>query len=149
MVAGLVHPDSGTVRFDGQSMEAVPPEQRNAAMVFQDHTLFPFRTVGENVEYGLKIRKVASAERQSRVSKALEAVRLDGFADRWPSDLSGGERQRVALARAIVVEPRVLLLDEPLSSLDPVLREELQRLICDVQREFAICLLYTSDAADE
>ena len=149
MVAGLVHPDSGTVRFDGQSMEAVPPEQRNAAMVFQDHTLFPFRTVGENVEYGLKIRKVASAERQSRVSKALEAVRLDGFADRWPSDLSGGERQRVALARAIVVEPRVLLLDEPLSSLDPVLREELQRLICDVQREFAITSIFVTHDRDE
>ena len=144
IIAGLVQPDSGSVTFDGQSMESVLPEQREAVMVFQDHALFPFHTVAENVEYGLKVRKVATGERARRVSEALAAVHLDGFEDRWPSDLSGGERQRVALARAIVVEPRVLLLDEPLSSLDPILRVELQQLICEVQRKFEITSIFVT-----
>ena len=149
MIAGLVQPDSGSVAFDGEPMESVLPEHREAAMVFQDHALFPFHTVTENVEYGLKVRKVDSAERARRAKDALAAVHLDGFEDRWPSDLSGGERQRVALARAIVVEPRVLLLDEPLSSLDPVLRLELQRLICDVQRKFEITSIFVTHDRDE
>jgi len=118
-------------------------------MVFQAHALFPFRTVAENVAYGLKIRKVSSAERHERTEAALSAVHLDRFADRWPADLSGGERQRVALARAIVIEPRVLLLDEPLSSLDPVLRSELQQLICEVQRERAITSIFVTHDRDE
>ena len=149
MIAGLVEPDGGSVSFDGESMESVLPEHREAVMVFQDHALFPFHTVAENVAYGLKVRKVDASERARRVERALAAVRLDGFEDRWPSDLSGGERQRVALARAIVVEPRVLLLDEPLSSLDPVLRSELQRLICDVQREFEITSIFVTHDRDE
>ena len=149
MIAGLVKPDAGSVTFDGEPMESVLPEQREAVMVFQDHALFPFHTVAENVGYGLKVRKVDAAERARRVGEALAAVHLDGFEERWPSDLSGGERQRVALARAIVVEPRVLLLDEPLSSLDPVLRVELQRLICDVQREFAITSIFVTHDRDE
>ena len=149
MIAGLVEPDSGSIMFDGESMDKVLPEHREAVMVFQDHALFPFHTVAENVGYGLKIRKVGAAERTDRVSKALEAVRLDGFEDRWPGDLSGGERQRVALARAIVVEPRVLLLDEPLSSLDPVLRTELQQLICDVQQRFKITSIFVTHDRDE
>lgn len=149
MIAGLVTPDSGSVTFDGQPMESVTPEQREAVMVFQDHALFPFHTVAENVEYGLKVRKVSAGERSRRVREALAAVQLDGFEDRWPSDLSGGERQRVALARAIVVEPRVLLLDEPLSSLDPVLRVDLQRLICEVQRKFEITSIFVTHDRDE
>ena len=149
MIAGLVQPDTGFVMFDGQSMEAVLPEQREAVMVFQDHALFPFHTVAENVEYGLKVRKIGAKERSRRVGEALAAVHLDGFEDRWPSDLSGGERQRVALARAIVVEPRLLLLDEPLSSLDPVLRVELQRLICEVQRKFEITSIFVTHDRDE
>ncbi len=149
MIAGLVAPDSGSVTFDGESMESVLPENREAVMVFQDHALFPFHTVAENVGYGLKVRKVSAGERSRRVGEALAAVHLDGFEDRWPGDLSGGERQRVALARAIVVEPRVLLLDEPLSSLDPMLRLELQRLICDVQREFEITSIFVTHDLDE
>jgi len=149
MIAGLVKLDTGTVTFDGESMDSVLPESREAVMVFQDHALFPFHTVAENVGYGLKIRKVDAAGRSRRVRVALRAVRLEGFEDRWPSDLSGGERQRVALARAIVVEPRVLLLDEPLSSLDPVLRGELQRLICDVQREFEITSIFVTHDREE
>ena len=101
------------------------------------------------MEYGLKVRKIGPKERSRRVGEALAAVHLDGFEDRWPSDLSGGERQRVALARAIVVEPRLLLLDEPLSSLDPVLRVELQRLICEVQRKFEITSIFVTHDSDE
>ena len=149
MVAGLVEPDSGSVTFDGEPMEKVLPEHRGAAMVFQEHALFPFHTVAENVEYGLKIRKVDRSERRRRVASALAAVHLDGFDDRWPGDLSGGERQRVALARAIVVEPRVLLLDEPLSSLDPVLRVELQQLVCEVQRNFGITSIFVTHDRSE
>lgn len=149
MIAGLLELDRGEVFFDNQPMRAVPPEQRDAAMVFQQHQLFPFRTVAENVGYGLKIRKVATAERKSRIDDALAAVHLDGYQDRWPDDLSGGERQRVALARAIVVEPRVLLLDEPLSSLDPVLRGELQQLICQVQRSRSITTIFVTHDREE
>jgi len=149
MVAGLVELDDGDVLFDDASVRGVRPEQRNAAMVFQAHALFPFRTVAENVEYGLKIRKVSADDRRQRVARALADVHLDGYESRWPSDLSGGERQRVALARAIVVRPRVLLLDEPLSSLDPVLRSDLQQLICDVQRDLAITSMFvTHDRAE-
>ena len=149
MVAGLVEPDTGEILFDGHSMHGVRPELRDAAMVFQAHALFPFRTVGENVEYGLKIRKVAPDERASRTEQALAAVQLGGFSHRWPSELSGGERQRVALARALVIEPRVLLLDEPLSSLDPVLRAELQQLVCDLQQTRAITSIFVTHDRDE
>lgn len=149
MIAGLVTLDSGDVLFDGQSVKGLRPEERDASMVFQAHALFPFRTVGENVEYGLRVRKVAAAERTRRANEALAAVHLDGYQDRWPSELSGGERQRVALARAIVVEPRMLLLDEPLSSLDPGLRVELQQLICRIQRELNITSVFVTHDRDE
>ena len=149
MIAGLVEPDAGDILFDGESMLRVRPEERNAVMVFQAHALFPFRTVAENVAYGLKIRKVASTARAERTEQALAAVQLEGYQDRWPDELSGGERQRVALARSIVVEPRVLLLDEPLSSLDPVLRAELQQLICRVQRMRTITSVFVTHDRDE
>ncbi len=149
MIAGLEIPDRGDVCFDGQSMVGVRPEARNAAMVFQAQALFPFRTVAENVAYGLKIRKVNADERAERTRQALAQVHLDGYGDRWPGDLSGGERQRVALARAIVVEPRVLLLDEPLSSLDPVLRGDLQQLVCEVQRALGITSIFVTHDRDE
>ena len=138
MIAGLVDLDDGEVMFDGRSMRGVRPEHRNAAMVFQDHALFPFRTVAENVGYGLKIRKVPGAERAARVAEVLQLVQLAGLADRWPHELSGGQRQRVALARSIVIEPAVLLLDEPLSSLDPALRCDLQATICSLQQTRSI-----------
>lgn len=149
MIAGLVRLDAGDVCFDGRSMANVRPEDRDAAMVFQEHALFPFRTVEENVEYGLSVRNVPAAERPARVQAALSAVQLPGLGDRWPDQLSGGQRQRVALARAIVVEPKVLLLDEPLSSIDPQLRSDLQQTICRVQRERAITSVFVTHDRNE
>lgn len=146
VIAGLTPPSAGRVFFDGEAVATVPPERRGAAMVFQRHGLFPFRTVGENVAFGLKARKVAKAEVAERVAGALAAVQLDGFVDRWPDELSGGQHQRVALARALVVRPRVLLLDEPLSNLEPGLRAELQRVILKLQRDVGITtVLVTHD----
>ena len=149
MIAGLAQLDGGDVLFDGETVASVPPEERNAAMVFQEHALFPFRTVAENVGYGLTVRKLASDEIALKVDRALAAVHLDSYHDRWPDELSGGERQRVALARAIVVEPRVLLLDEPLSSLDPVLRRELQALVCGVQRSLSTTSIFVTHDREE
>lgn len=149
MIAGLIPLDSGNITFDDQPMQDVAPDQRGAAMVFQDPQLFPFRTVAENVGYGLKIRKVESTERSHRVAEALAWVRLEGFDERWPADLSGGQQQRVALARAIVVQPRVLLLDEPLSSLDPELRADMQRTITDIQRSHEMTSVVVTHDRDE
>ena len=138
VIAGLVAPTAGDVRFDGRSMNSVPPEKRGAVMVFQNHALLPYRSVSENVAFGLAIRKVGAADRQERVARALALVQLTGLEDRWPNELSGGQYQRVALARALVVEPKVLLLDEPLSSLDRSLRDELAEVIDEAQRRLAI-----------
>jgi ABC-type sugar transport system ATPase subunit len=138
VIAGLAQPMSGDVRFGNSSVLAKPPERRGAVMVFQQHLLFPFRTVAENVAYGLKVRKVPKAERRSRVERALAAVHLNGMSERWPDELSGGQRQRVALARALIVEPELLLLDEPLSNVDRDLRAELGETIREVQRQLGI-----------
>lgn len=149
VIAGLVAPDSGEVAFDGRSVLETPPERRGAVMVFQDHALVPFRTVAENVGFGLQVRKVAKRERADRITAALELVQLAGLEERLPNELSGGQRQRVALARALIVEPRILLLDEPLSSLDQDLRSELGRAICEIQRRVGITtLMVTHDQAE-
>lgn len=137
-IAGLATPTAGDVQFDGRSVLETPPEKRGAVMVFQEHALLPFRTVAENIGFGLEVRRVTKAERSRRVGEALELVQLPGLEARWPSELSGGQRQRVALARALVVEPALLLLDEPLSNLDQHLREELGQAICDIQRRVGI-----------
>ena len=126
MISGFEQPTRGDVRIDGRAMAAVPPEGRDTNLVFQHLSLFPHMSVGENVGYGLRKRGADAAERESRVREYLELVDLEGFADRDPTDLSGGQQQRVALARALVNEPSVLLLDEPLSSLDRKLRKRMQ-----------------------
>ena len=127
MIAGFVTPTSGQVLLGGRDVTAVPPWCRNTGMVFQSYALFPHLTVGENIAFGLEMRGVAKNAIQTRVAEALQMVRLSGLADRLPRQLSGGQQQRVALARALVTRPDVLLLDEPLSNLDPTLRERTRR----------------------
>jgi ABC-type Fe3+/spermidine/putrescine transport system ATPase subunit len=144
LISGLAHPSSGDVLFDGRSVLALPPEKRGAVMVFQEHALFPFMSVGDNVAYGLKMRKTGTEAIRRRVAQALTAVQLTGFEDRWPDSLSGGQKQRVALARALVVRPRLLLLDEPLSNLDRSLREDLRQVVRNLQKGAGITTLFVT-----
>lgn len=146
LVAGLLRPSAGDVRFDGESVLAIPPERRDAVLVFQDHLLFPYMDVAANVGFGLRMRGMARREIDRAVEAALEQVRLPGFGARRPGDLSGGQQQRVALARALVVKPKVLLLDEPLSNLDAHLRLEMRDLIVALQRQAGVtCAVVTHD----
>ncbi|MEO0359497.1 MAG: ABC transporter ATP-binding protein [Pseudomonadota bacterium] len=149
LIAGLLQPDAGDVRFDGRSVVSDPPEARGAVMMFQNHLLFPSMTVGENVGFALKMRGAPRAEIARRVAQMLDRVRLPGFEDRRPQALSGGQQQRVALARALIAAPKVLLLDEPLSSLDPHLREEMGDLIRALQQEAGVtAIIVTHDRAE-
>lgn len=149
MIAGFETPDSGTVELAGRDVGELPPYDREVNTVFQDYALFPHMTVGENVEYGMRVRKVDRVERARRRDEALEMVRLAGYDDRKPSELSGGQRQRVALARSIVNRPRVLLLDEPLGALDLKLREQMQVELKAIQGEVRITFVYVTHDQDE
>ncbi len=144
LIAGLLTPDSGDVLFDGQSVLSVLPEKRGAVMVFQKDALFSFMTVGENVAFGLKMQKLGRAEIDDKVAAALTAVQLPNFQNHRPDQLSGGQRQRVALARALVIQPRLLLLDEPLSNLDRELRQDLRQMIRTLQQEAGITMLFVT-----
>jgi spermidine/putrescine ABC transporter ATP-binding subunit len=149
MIAGFAKPDAGTVRIGGDDVTAVPPYRRETGMVFQQYALFPHLTVAQNVAFGLQVRRVTKQEVRQRVANALALVRLDSLAGRKPDQLSGGQKQRVALARALVVNPRVLLLDEPLGALDQTLREELQAEIKRIQYETGITAIFvTHDQAE-
>jgi putative spermidine/putrescine transport system ATP-binding protein len=149
LIAGFELPDEGTIRLGEADVSAAPPFDRDVNTVFQDYALFPHMSVGDNVAYGLKIRKVPRAERRQRVGVALRQVRLEGFADRRPEQLSGGQRQRVALARALVNRPRVLLLDEPLGALDAQLRQQMQLELKALQAEVGITFLFVTHDQDE
>jgi putative spermidine/putrescine transport system ATP-binding protein len=149
MIAGFEDPSSGTIELAGEDVSGVPPYDRAVNTVFQDYALFPHMSVGENVEYGLKVARVDKGERGRRRDEALEMVRLPGYADRKPGELSGGQRQRVALARAIVNRPKVLLLDEPLGALDLKLREEMQTELKTIQGEVGITFVYVTHDQDE
>ena len=149
LISGLLEPSSGRITLGGDNVVGRRPELRGTAMVFQDQALFPFRTVGDNVGYGLRVRGVSRADRAPKVSEALASVDLAGFEDRWPDELSGGQRQRVALARAVVVEPQVLLLDEPLTGLDPELRVAVRETICALQRDLAMTTVIVTHDRDD
>ena len=149
VIAGFERPDSGSVQLAGTDVTRRPPYARDVNTVFQDYALFPHMTVIENVEYGLRVRKVARAERRRRAEHMLDLVRLSGLGGRKPVQLSGGQRQRVALARAIVNEPQVLLLDEPLGALDLKLRQEMQTELKRVQREVGITFVYVTHDQEE
>ncbi len=149
LIAGFELPTSGTIALQGQDVTTRPAFDRDVNTVFQDYALFPHMTVRENVAYGLRVRGMAKKERLERASAALESVALGGFGDRKPSQLSGGQRQRVALARATVVEPKVLLLDEPLGALDLKLREQMQVELKELQRSLGITFIFVTHDQEE
>ncbi|HEY7689061.1 MAG TPA: ABC transporter ATP-binding protein [Dongiaceae bacterium] len=144
LIAGFEQPTSGDILLHGKPMTGVPPYERDVNTVFQDYALFPHMTVGENVAYGLMIRKIPRPEREKRAGAMLDMVALTGMAGRKPGQLSGGQRQRVALARALVNQPSVLLLDEPLGALDLKLREQMQVELKSIQRQVGITFIYVT-----
>jgi putative spermidine/putrescine transport system ATP-binding protein len=149
LIAGFEAPDEGRVLLKGADVTAQPPYERDVNTVFQDYALFPHMTVGENVAYGLKIKRIKKAERTKRTAEVLELVRLGGLMGRKPAQLSGGQRQRVALARAIVNHPQVLLLDEPLGALDLKLRQDMQIELKRIQQEVGITFVYVTHDQEE
>ncbi|QDA31567.1 ABC transporter ATP-binding protein [Thermococcus indicus] len=149
IIAGLDFPDSGTIHFGDEEVTYLPSSKRGAVLVFQNYALWPHMTVFDNVAYGLKLKKLPKDEIKKKVEWALELVKLEGFADRYPTQLSGGQQQRVAIARALVVEPKVLLLDEPLSNLDAKLRLEMRSEIRRIQRELGITVIYVTHDQEE
>ena len=148
-IAGFYRQDDGNIYIDNKLMDTVPAYERNTGMVFQNYAVFPHMTVFENVAFGLKNRKVPSSEIKKRVAHVLEMARLSGYEDRTPDQLSGGQQQRVGLARAMVIEPKVLLMDEPLSNLDAKLRVEMREEIRDIQRELGITTIYVTHDQEE
>lgn len=149
MIAGFEQLDSGTIRLDGSDIVSVPPNRRDIGMVFQAYALFPNLTVRENIAFGLQMKKTSKKEIEKRVNEVLEMIRLQDTARRYPHQLSGGQQQRIALARALAVQPRVLLLDEPLSALDAEVRVVLRGEIRRIQSELAITTVYVTHDQEE
>ena len=149
MIAGFEVPSEGQILIDGQDMANVPPNKRQVNMVFQSYAVFPHMSVTDNVGYGLKIARTPRSEARCRVEEALALVRLEGLGDRMPDQLSGGQRQRVALARSLVMKPKVLLLDEPLSALDANLRAQMQFELADIQDKVGITFVTVTHDQDE
>ena len=149
IVAGFYKPDTGELRFDDTVMNNVPPHQRNTGMVFQNYALWPHMSVAENIEYGLTLRKLDKVERHEKITRALEMVQMESYRERAVNTLSGGQQQRIALARALVIEPSVLLLDEPISNLDAALRQQMRDEIKRIHNRTNITMFYvTHDQVD-
>ena len=153
MIAGFIKPTAGSIEMNGATLSSgnfvVPPEKRGMSMIFQSYAIWPNMTVSQNVAFGLKLRKLSGAEIARRLDRILDVVRLKHLRDRYPAELSGGQQQRVALARAIVIEPEVLLLDEPLSNLDANLREEMRSEIRRLHDAFRITTVYVTHDQSE
>ncbi len=149
MIAGFARPDQGTILFDGEEVNDVPPWKRDVGMVFQNYALWPHLSVFENVAFGLKERNLARAIVSERTHRALSIVNLEGLERRKPSELSGGQQQRVALARTLVIEPRLLLLDEPLSNLDAKLRIQMRHELVRIQKDLGITSIYVTHDQEE
>jgi len=149
VLAGFYRQDEGNVRFGDQLVNDVPAHKRNTGMVFQNYAVFPHMSVYDNVAYGLKARRVAATELKQRVTEVLEMVKLAELKDRMPSQLSGGQQQRIALARALVIQPQLLLMDEPLSNLDAKLRIEMRTEIRRLQRQYGITTVYVTHDQEE
>jgi putative spermidine/putrescine transport system ATP-binding protein len=149
IIAGFIRPTAGVVRIDGQVANEVLPHHRDIGMVFQNYALFPHMTVWQNVAFGLTMRRVSPKELERRVGEVLELVRLTGLEQRYPSQLSGGQQQRVAVARAVVINPTVLLLDEPLSNLDAKLRVETREELRRLQREVGVTTIFVTHDQEE
>jgi len=149
LIAGFERPSAGRILLYGQDVSTLPPYERPVNTVFQDYALFPHMTVGENIAYGLMLKKVAKPERMKRAEEMLDLVRLPGLADRKPSQLSGGQRQRVALARALINQPKVLLLDEPLGALDLKLRQQMQVELKAIQQRVGITFIFVTHDQEE
>ena len=149
MIAGFEAPTEGKILLEGQDVSRLAPYQRDVNTVFQDYALFPHMTVAENVEYGLRVKKVPKDERLTRVNEALAMVQLSAFGERKPAQLSGGQRQRVALARALVNRPKVLLLDEPLGALDLKLRQSMQIELKEIQQSVGLTFIYVTHDQEE
>jgi putative spermidine/putrescine transport system ATP-binding protein len=149
LIAGFERPDAGRIELAGHDVTSMPPHLRQTNTVFQDYALFPHMNVAENIGYGLRVKGIAKPERQQRVERALNMVRLTGLERRKPNQLSGGQRQRVALARAVVNEPQVLLLDEPLGALDLKLRQEMQLELKRIQKKVGITFVYVTHDQEE
>ena len=149
MIAGFEDPDAGLIKLNGEDITHLPPFDRDVNTVFQDYALFPHMSVQENVEYGLRTRKVPKSERAKQAIVAIASVKLEETVNRLPHQLSGGQRQRIALARALVLRPRVLLLDEPLGALDRQLREEMQVELKKIQRDAGITFVFVTHDQEE
>ncbi len=149
MVAGFYEPDDGEILLNGKRIERIPPYSRNTAMVFQEYALFPHMNVFDNVSYGLRVKNRPKEEIERRVKEALDLMQLKGMEDRFPNQMSGGQQQRVAVARALVMNPEILLLDEPLSNLDAKLRESVRVELRDIQKKMGLSTIYVTHDQSE
>ena len=149
VVAGFIRVNGGKVVLDGRDITDLPPQRRQIGVVFQSYALFPHMTAAQNIGYGLRLRRMPPDDMARRVKESLSLVRLDGKGDRYPKQLSGGEQQRVAIARALAIEPRLLLLDEPLSNLDARLREEMRNELKRIQRTTGVTTIFVTHDQEE